>query len=216
MSPTFSRGKSGQNYRYYVSASLQQGGTDAERNGMRRISAVALERVLSDAVTNWIGNRETPLDQVHSVRVSESGLTVEITGAAKDLAVRLAAHERTLDANRLTTTVHIAITWLLRGGAKWVTNRDPRAPSPDPHLISALRFAHSMVERDQRRPLVTTAPVSPYDRKLLRLAFLAPDLQRDILAGRQPRSLNLERLRKMEVPLAWSEQRKVLGWPPIG
>ena len=72
-----------------------------------------------------------------------------------------------------------------------------------------------MVARDQRRPLVTVSPVSPYDRKILRLAFLAPDLQRDILAGRQPRSLNLEGLRKIEIPLAWSEQRKALGWPPI-
>jgi len=216
MSPTFSRGKSGQNYRYYVSASLQQGGTDKEGNGMRRISAAALERLLSDAIASWTGNNETPLDEVRSVRVSESGLTVEISGASKELALRLAPLERILDANRSTTTLHIAITWPLRGGAKWVTNRDPRAPCPDPHLINALRFAHSMVEREQRRPLVTTAPVSPYDRKLLRLAFLAPDLQRDILAGRQPRSLNLERLRKMDIPLAWSEQRKVLGWPPIG
>jgi len=216
MSPTFSRGKSGQYYRYYVSASLQQGGTDAERSGMRRISAAALERLLSDAVTNWTGNNETPLDRVHSVRVSESGLTVEIAGASKELALRLAPHERILESSRSAATLHIAITWPLRGGARWVANRDPRAPSPDPHLINALRFAHSMVERDQRRPLVTTAPVSPYDRKLLRLAFLAPDLQRDILAGRQPRSLNLERLRKMDIPLAWSEQRKVLGWPTTG
>jgi hypothetical protein len=48
---------------------------------------------------------------------------------------------------------------------------------------------------------------------VLRLAFLAPDLQRDILAGRQPPELNLERLRKMAIPLDWNRQREALGWP---
>ena len=62
-------------------------------------------------------------------------------------------------------------------------------------------------------PLARTAPDSPYDRNILRLAFLAPDIQRDIMAGLQPRGLNLERLRKTSLPLAWPEQRKALGWP---
>ncbi|MDD3799646.1 MAG: recombinase family protein, partial [Novosphingobium sp.] len=88
-----------------------------------------------------------------------------------------------------------------------------QAASPDAALIAALRKAHGMVTRERRMPIVVAAPVSPYDRKILRLAFLAPDLQRDILAGRQPPSLNLERLRKMDIPLDWNEQRRTLGWP---
>ena len=70
--------------------------------------------------------------------------------------------------------------------------------------------AHRMVERDRGAPLVRRRPVSPYDRAIVRLAFLAPDIQRDILAGRQTLGLNLERLRKLYIPLAWSEQRKAL------
>ena len=215
MSPTFSRGQSGRSYRYYVSASLQQGATNTERSGMQRISATALERILSEAITNWTAHSNTPLDHVRSVRIVERGLTVEITGARMDLALHLAPDERILGSTRSTTTMHIAIAWPLRGGNKQVPRRDPRAPCPDPALINALRHAHQMVERDQRRPVVTVSPVSPYDRKILRLAFLAPDLQRDILAGLQPRALNLEGLRKIEIPLAWSQQRKALGWPPI-
>jgi hypothetical protein len=72
-----------------------------------------------------------------------------------------------------------------------------------------------MLRRERGMPLIDASPVSPYDRKLLRLAFLAPDLQRDILAGRQPASLNLERFIKLEIPLSWKEQRRVLGWPAI-
>ncbi|WP_271078537.1 hypothetical protein [Aurantiacibacter sp. MUD61] len=61
-------------------------------------------------------------------------------------------------------------------------------------------------------PLMRSAPVSPYDRMILRLAFLAPEIQRDILHGRQPPGFHLETFRKVEVPLAWSRQRKALGW----
>ncbi len=45
-----------------------------------------------------------------------------------------------------------------------------------------------------------------------RLAFLAPDIQRDIMTGRQPANCTLELFKKIELPLDWSEQRRVLGW----
>jgi len=216
MSPTFSRGKSGRRYRYYVSASLQHGGTDPERSGMRRISATALESILSETVSNWTANAETPLDQIRCVRVVRSGLTVEVTAASKYLAFHLAPHECIVKCTSSTTTVHVALSWPLRGDTRWTVNRDPNAPRPDPTLIKALRSARQMIEHEASLPLVRFSPASPYNRTILRLAFLAPDLQRDILAGRQPRSLNLERLRKMDIPLAWAEQRKVLGWPATG
>jgi hypothetical protein len=40
----------------------------------------------------------------------------------------------------------------------------------------------------------------------VQLAFLAPDLQRAILAGEQPPGLTLERLVRAQVPMLWSEQ----------
>ena len=87
-----------------------------------------------------------------------------------------------------------------------------RSARPDPVLITALRKAHSMLVRENGLPLVHTAPVSPYDRSILRLAFLAPDIQRAILDGRQPHGFNLEAFGKMTVPLAWSKQRTTLGF----
>lgn len=69
-----------------------------------------------------------------------------------------------------------------------------------------------MVARNRGLPIVSTAPSSRYERELLRLAFLAPDLQRDILSGQQPPTLTLERLRHTDIPLCWSKQRAVLGW----
>jgi hypothetical protein len=86
------------------------------------------------------------------------------------------------------------------------------AAQPDATLIAALRKAHRMIERERGLPRVASAPASLYSRRILQLAFLAPELQRDILAGLQPPSLNLERLMGITLPLAWDEQRKVLGW----
>jgi len=82
----------------------------------------------------------------------------------------------------------------------------------DLKLIAALRRANGMIDRQRGIPFISTAPASPHERKLLRLAFLAPDLQPDILAGHQPLSLNLERLRQIEIPLCWKQQRRALGW----
>jgi site-specific DNA recombinase len=60
--------------------------------------------------------------------------------------------------------------------------------------------------------MVSAAPASPYERRLLRLAFLAPDIQQAILAGLQPRSLNLEQLIHSDLPSAWPAQRRALGF----
>jgi site-specific DNA recombinase len=51
-----------------------------------------------------------------------------------------------------------------------------------------------------------------YVSRLLKLAFLAPDIIDAILDGRQPRSLSLERLKKIELPLSWNAQRTALGF----
>ena len=50
-----------------------------------------------------------------------------------------------------------------------------------------------------------------YTRQILKLAFLAPDIQRAILTGRQHKSLTLSALSEADVPLLWSDQRTLLG-----
>jgi hypothetical protein len=132
---------------------------------------------------------------------------------AAEALLHLEIEERVLWQDRASIVLHLPLHFPLRGGRSHVTNGERRSASPDAVLIAALRKAHRMTGRNGGVPLVEAAPVSPYERSILRLAFLAPDLQRDILAGRQPPGLNLERLIKMSIPLAWSEQRRALGWP---
>lgn len=85
-------------------------------------------------------------------------------------------------------------------------------------LIEALRKAHRIARRigwksadGSLTALQVEAPKNAYDRKLCRLAFLAPDVQRSILEGRQPVNLTLDRLLQ-PFPACWREQRRLLGF----
>lgn len=128
------------------------------------------------------------------------------------VAARIVGHEQIAQRDQ-HCVVTIPISLPLRGGRRSFTAGQPDAADHDTTLITALRKAHAMVDRDdQGHPVVETAPTSPYERRLLRLAFLAPDIQQAILAGLQPRHLNLEQLIHLDLPIAWSRQREVLGF----
>jgi hypothetical protein len=59
--------------------------------------------------------------------------------------------------------------------------------------------------------VLQASPVVPYERNMLRLAFLAPDLQTQILEGRQPHGLTLQRFIATDLPAAWDDQRKLFS-----
>ena|GEM_PF-852871 len=59
---------------------------------------------------------------------------------------------------------------------------------------------------------VATAPADFNDRRMSPLGFLAPDIQRAILEGRQPSSVTLNALLQAGGALSWEEQRRALGW----
>lgn len=60
-----------------------------------------------------------------------------------------------------------------------------------------------------RRIPLDAAPDTSHRRRLVRLAFLAPDLQRAILAGEQPENLTLARFLETDLPLSWAAQRRM-------
>ena len=77
--------------------------------------------------------------------------------------------------------------------------------------LRAISAACRHLLRRNGLPWLDAAPASAYDRRLLRLALLAPDIQRDILAGRQSARFNLEFFMRRPIPLDWNEQRQLLG-----
>ncbi|MFC4295987.1 recombinase family protein [Novosphingobium tardum] len=210
MSPAHSRGRSGRLYRYYVSASLQRG---ASRGScLQRVAAPALEQVVTTTLERLLGQPASS-DLLRAVHLKAAAIDLVLPRpAARSIAARVSDDETvTLEDDACIVTIPLCLP--LRGGRRSIDAGARMQTCPDAILIGALRKAHAMLERDPRgQPIMTTAPASPYERRLLRLAFLAPDIQQAILAGRQPRSLNLEQLIHRGVPLAWSAQRAMLGF----
>ncbi len=214
MSPTFSRGKAGRSYRYYVSASLQQGCGETDDDAVRRLPAPALEQVIGETCARWVPEHKQPVAAANSVRIAEQGLLIELRDVAvAQVAARLSGGERLVHGTRRECTILLPLALPIRGGRRRIEPTGKHVARPDPVLIAGLRKAHSMLELERGSPTIAAAPVSQYDRKILRLAFLAPDIQRAILEGTQPRDLTLERLKKMTIPLAWPKQHEVLGFP---
>jgi len=103
-----------------------------------------------------------------------------------------------------------------------IEGRDPFATvKPDARLIKLLirarRFNKTLVDDGGVPPFAALAKregVSPsYFTRLVRLSYLAPDITQAILDGRQPRDLTADKLlTHSRLPLAWHEQRTVLGF----
>ncbi len=97
-------------------------------------------------------------------------------------------------------------------GRTEVLGAAPRPLRPDRTLVAALRSAHRMLSHDRSgAPLLAAAPATSHRRRLVRLAFLAPDIQRAILAGVQPPGLTLARLMEGDLPLSWARQRQMFS-----
>ncbi len=48
-------------------------------------------------------------------------------------------------------------------------------------------------------------------QRIVRLAFLAPEIQKAILAGTQPRSMTLASLTQGTMPILWADQLRTIG-----
>ena len=213
MSPTTSRGKSGDTYRYYVSAPLQRGERPSGRTTVQRLSAILIGREIGEAIRRWLPKVADPFCVLHSVSLTERGLNIAInTATAAEIMPRLAEGEILLDRHHQTATVLLPVTFPAKGGRRLVVPAQMRSATPDPVLIASLRKAHAMLRNERGLPTIGAAPPSHYDRAILRLALLAPDIQQAILAGRQPRHLNFDAFRRIELPLLWSRQCEVLGF----
>lgn len=118
------------------------------------------------------------------------------------------------------TVLRVPCRWAKKpGGTRLLTksNSGSFATNPDTALINALVRAWSWrrkLEKGEIRSLSDLARgagvTRPYVSRILRLAYLAPDLIEAVLAGRQPSGLTLESVRD-PIPLDWAEQRRLFG-----
>lgn len=106
--------------------------------------------------------------------------------------------------------------------AKLILDGDANAQrlKPDPALIKAVARAYVWNQKlmtgeikSIRALAQTTGLTRPYVKRLLKLAFLSPDIVQAILAGRQPVDLTAQRLTRLsKLPCSWKEQRVVLDF----
>jgi DNA invertase Pin-like site-specific DNA recombinase len=219
MSPTASQGKLGKRYCYYVSTPLQkgskgQGGVGVADNLIRRIPAEALERQLAALLARLVpGHLKDPLSLPSRIEVHAHSVHLVLPkSACPGIQARLTSDERIEEdvTDRKALRLIAAVRIRNRRGRTEIRSAAIRTSAKDPVLIGALQRAHAMVDLDARHlPVCHKSPETQYGRRLLGLAFLAPDLQRAILDGTQPADLTLDHLMARPLPAEWGAQRQL-------
>ncbi|MCH8323102.1 MAG: hypothetical protein IIB64_08545 [Proteobacteria bacterium] len=101
-----------------------------------------------------------------------------------------------------------------------ITDRNRRPAKPDANLIRAVAQGRVWFEQLKSGEFETIREIARSHKtdgenvtRTIRLAFLAPDIVKAILEGRQPPELTAFHLKRVRtLPLSWDEQRKVLGF----
>ncbi len=151
--------------------------------------------------------------------LEQEAITIEIRKA--DLGTLLGIDQRDYDDG--VHRLRISTTLRRRGSElRLVIGGDDGEPAskPDPTLIKAIVRGHDWLGRITRGEAANVTEIAraealapSYVIRILRLAFLAPDIAEAILQGRQPPDLTTERLiRTASIPVTWPEQRAFLGF----
>jgi site-specific DNA recombinase len=228
MSPTYTM-RRGNRYRYYISRALTQDrgeGADAlprvVADDVERLVVEALGRALSldhlaadAALGGWnSGTRKIMRESIERVIVHDE----EIHIVLKATSGQSVAAESDDDAVQTILKVPLPDARprarkeiLVPGGAGSGPRRVDRA------LMLALARARSWMRALRHGEYADTAEIArrvglsdPHVRRLLRFAYLAPDIVEAIVDGRQPRSLTVKLLLR-GIPLVWSDQRAAFG-----
>ena len=128
---------------------------------------------------------------------------------------------KAMDAmDQTTITVHVPMTFTIRGGRKTIiSDAVPAPPQPriDNALLKALARAHRwrrMIESGEYGSITELAKAEgvnqSYACRMLRLSLLAPSIVTAILDGRHESDVMLKQLMK-PLPVRWDEQMAALS-----
>ena len=121
-----------------------------------------------------------------------------------------------------TAVIDVPVELKRRGHAVRLIVRAAGAAAPlepDPKLVTVIAKAHEWFERLRSGKTLSVQAIATeekvdrsYARRVIYLAFLAPDIVQRIMKGDHPPSLNATRLIRMTpLPMVWDEQRELLG-----
>ncbi len=212
MSPVSAR-RDGRVHRYYVSQALIRGDRGTP-GSLARVPAAALENLVERELAVRIRKRTLaqaePFDGLLKVVVGDKFVELALDSRA--------CAEPSLDGAE--TLVRIPAILRTFGGAKEITSPDGQpfvASGPDRALQKAIargRRWERQIRSGERAGADHIAAVevvqSRYVDKILKLAWLAPDIVEAILSGKRLRDFTLTDLLAAEIPMDWQQQREAI------
>ena len=207
MSPSFSI-KRGVRYRFYVSSAILSGRND-QSGSVTRISAPKLEGSIVSALrerfehTGELNDQDLINAQVERIVLSQAKLLITLkTSDTTGNLIELARSDPPASPR-----------------ARIETDNCQLDGEPDISLIHALARAHAWLKAlsdGTYQSIEELADIAKWNpkviRKVLRLAFLAPDITEAIILGSQPKSLSVSELQGISAH-SWDEQRRLLRFP---
>lgn len=161
-----------------------------------------------------------PRIEVHPERVDIHIAPARLAKVLRSASMKLPPASKT--SQEETHSVLSVPARLKRAGMemKMLIEGEPGKSLPDPGLVRLIVKAHTVKESIPSCSGMELSELArlhgvgnSYITRLFRLTFLAPDITRAILEGRQPPELTGVRLmRDTRFPLDWEEQRRALGF----
>jgi site-specific DNA recombinase len=187
-------------------------------NAMMTQTVLQQVSALSGALPTMAPSQLRQLLQAIDLRVVIDGQVMTASFDRAQLAERLGVSGDPGEDNK---RVDLAVPQLLnRCGIETrlaIMPSGPGAPSTrDGNLVTLIVKAHQARDHlmgNGTQSSSIAAMGGQHLSRMARLAFLAPDIIKAILEGRQPKPLTARSLlRVSELPLAWNDQRKLLGF----
>ncbi|HEX7821284.1 MAG TPA: recombinase family protein [Sphingobium sp.] len=197
--------KKGVRYRYYVS---QQ---DKHRLKLKawRVPAGDLEAVVIAQLCEHLGTE-----------VGSSGTRDQLRDYVQQVTINMDRITLTIADREESRQVEVPATWIRRGNQRKLLPPagQPWAGRPDPALVKLVVRGHQARQHLAKAASVAAAAEAMglnqrYFSVLVKIGFLAPDIQAAILDGHQPLQLNRQRLSRIgNMPSCWQAQRQLLGF----
>ncbi|ADL01307.1 recombinase family protein [Brevundimonas subvibrioides] len=232
MSPVKAAKPNKPTYHYYVSTAVTTGRPD-QAGAVSRISAPLLEDIVAQRLGELRIIDTSPVspdwaiarDVIDRVEVGAEAVTIvfdeeRLQIAARDLKPENRVGIDSLERRGDLPMTEIKVRLVRRGGTMVAVGPQGSAAVASSRIDRAMTTALIRAESWKRRLLAgevenlnviadAEGVSDAFVRRMIRPAFLAPDLKAEILDGRQPVGLTLEAVTRSDLPLDWVEQRRL-------
>lgn len=229
-------------YRYYISQSLKKLPKSESSSGWR-LPGPVIEKTIRDIISALLSNREVLVDALTSTKVpshhipdilaraqkvsEENGAALSACIArvnlqAEGIDMQLSLASIMPDSTDVRVRHHVPMHMKRRGNEMRLVVEGGLISNTavDATLVKGIACANLWAEEllsgaaKSMTDLAARHGVSDsYVKKIMPLAFLAPDIVEAIIAGKQPAHLtNHMLIRQIDMPLDWEAQRVALGF----